>query len=275
MTTYINMSHCPLCGKNRKLIKFSPFYGDLASETDKTVQICEPCSQIWEDQNVKPYTKVLKQHLWSDKPKNGLDAVLRPLRLVNYLIRYGSEITANPESLAEHTFSVMFIANQIAGDLVNQGFEVNFRRVYNIAMFHDMGEIMTGDLPTPLKTPTIKKEVDRLESRASDIFNSWGVHTNDIDSYDYQVWKNTIVYKPKIVVIEINSGIDPYNTEHIHKPNHFQGTSFFPMYKLGLEKGYSFVLHTGNMIFIRDDLYSKLNLYYFNYLENFRRKWLS
>jgi len=39
---------------------------------------------------------------------------------------------------------------------------------------------------------------------------------------------------------------------------------------LGIEKGYKFVLHTGNMIFIRNDLFDKLNISYNNPLENFR-----
>ena len=36
---------------------------------------------------------------------------------------------------------------------------------------------------------------------------------------------------------------------------------------------YKFVLHTGNMFFIRDDLFEKLDISYNNPLENFRSKW--
>ena len=73
----------------------------------------------------------------------------------------------------------------------------------------------------------------------------------DIDSFDYQIWKSLQLYLPKIVIIEINSYIHPDVKDYIHTPNKFQGTSFNPMLELGIQKGYKFLLHTGNMIFIR------------------------
>jgi len=95
----------------------------------------------------------------------------------------------------------------------------------------------------------------------------------DIDSYDYQVWKSLQEYKPKIVIIEINSSVKVNNSDWIHTPGRYQGTGFKPTYDLGLSKGYKFVLHTGNMFFIRDDLFEKLDISYNNPLENFRSKW--
>lgn len=92
----------------------------------------------------------------------------------------------------------------------------------------------------------------------------------DIDSYDYQVWKSLQIYKPKIVIIEINSSVNTSNKDHIHEPGKYQGTGFRPTYVLGIEKGYRFVLHTGNMIFVRSDLFDKLNIHYDSPLENFR-----
>ena len=44
------------------------------------------------------------------------------------------------------------------------------------------------------------------------------------------------------------------------------------MLQLGIEKGYKFVLHTGNMFFVRNDLFDKLNIPY-NPLDNFRPNW--
>ena len=95
----------------------------------------------------------------------------------------------------------------------------------------------------------------------------------DIDSYDYQVWKSLEIYKPKIVIIEINSSIKVNNEVHIHTPDKYQGTSFKPTYNLGIEKGYTFILHTGNMFFIRNDLFDKLDIKYNDPLENFRSHW--
>jgi hypothetical protein len=91
----------------------------------------------------------------------------------------------------------------------------------------------------------------------------------DIDSFDYQVWQSLKQYNPKLVIIEINSSINTDNINHIHTPDIYQGTAFRPMYELGIEKGYTFVLHTGNMFFVRNDLFDKLNITYENSLENF------
>jgi len=76
----------------------------------------------------------------------------------------------------------------------------------------------------------------------------------DIDSYDYQVWKSVRTYRPKIVVIEINSSLPPTHPGLIHGTGSPQGTGFLPMLQLGREKGYTLVCHTGNLIFIRNDL---------------------
>lgn len=95
----------------------------------------------------------------------------------------------------------------------------------------------------------------------------------DIDSYDYQVWKSLHVYKPKIVIIEINSSVDTNNHSYIHDNRNYNGTGFRPTFELGLVKGYTFVLHTGNMIFIRNDLFPQLDFQYDHPLEHFRTNW--
>ena len=95
----------------------------------------------------------------------------------------------------------------------------------------------------------------------------------DIDSYDYHVWRNLKNYNPKIVIIEINSSVNTNNNNYIHQPPNYNGTGFRPTFNLGLEKGYRFILHTGNMFFIRNDLFDKLNINYNNELENFRTEW--
>jgi len=84
------------------------------------------------------------------------------------------------------------------------------------------------------------------------------------------VWQSLKNYKPKIVIIEINSSVNTNNLIHIHETNKYQGTGFRPMFNLGLEKGYKFVLHTGNMIFIDEKYFDQININYKNELENFR-----
>jgi len=105
--------------------------------------------------------------------------------------------------------------------------------------------------------------------RKTNIPSDFDILSIDIDSYDYQVWKSVKLYKPKIVIIEIDSSVSSNNSYHIHDGEKYFSTGFKPTYDLGIEKGYTFVLHTGNMFFIRNDLFSKLNIHYDNPLENF------
>jgi hypothetical protein len=97
----------------------------------------------------------------------------------------------------------------------------------------------------------------------------------DIDSFDYQVWESLENYRPKIVIIEINSAVQPDLEDYIHTPGVYSGTGFLPMYNLGVKKGYTFILHTGNMFFVRNDLYEKLNLDCSNPLDNFLYHWIN
>jgi len=95
----------------------------------------------------------------------------------------------------------------------------------------------------------------------------------DIDSYDYQVWKSLTIYKPKMVIIEINSSVNTNDSSYIHDNDTYIGTGFRPTFDLGIEKGYTFVLHTGNMIFIRNDLFPLLDFHYGHPLEHFITEW--
>jgi putative hydrolase of HD superfamily len=53
---------------------------------------------------------------------------------------------SHPESVAEHTFCVAFLA-MILADFVEE--EVDGERLLAIALLHDLGEAVTGDLPEP------------------------------------------------------------------------------------------------------------------------------
>jgi hypothetical protein len=92
----------------------------------------------------------------------------------------------------------------------------------------------------------------------------------DIDGNDYAVWK-AYDKKPKIVIIEINSSLDPQ--KDFFTPE--QGTNFSLMLKLGHSKGYFLLCHTGNMVFIKDeylDLFDELDGHYD--FEFFNKAWL-
>lgn len=80
----------------------------------------------------------------------------------------------------------------------------------------------------------------------------------DIDSYDLAIL-NSYEGKPKIIVIEINSTLRPGILQW-HNGVKFIGNSFSSTLSVAKDKGYTLVCHTGNMIFVRNDLISKLNI---------------
>ena len=79
----------------------------------------------------------------------------------------------------------------------------------------------------------------------------------DIDSYDLDVWETLERYLPKIVVIEVNSSIKPGIIQRHDNEN--QGNSFSATVNVGNKKGYTLVCHTGNCIFLRNDLINRIN----------------
>lgn len=79
----------------------------------------------------------------------------------------------------------------------------------------------------------------------------------DIDSFDYAVWEK-MALRPAVVVVEINS--DELGSRTCLGPDDPPGTSFVSMLELGERKGYRLACHTGNMIFVRGDLFPRLGL---------------
>ena len=81
----------------------------------------------------------------------------------------------------------------------------------------------------------------------------------DIDSYDFHVWRGFQDYNPKIVIIEGNSMIAP-GIWQIHEEGLSQGSSFTALLALGEQKGYKLVCHTGNLIFVQEQVVPELKL---------------
>lgn len=74
----------------------------------------------------------------------------------------------------------------------------------------------------------------------------------DTDGKDYEIFK-ALEAKPKVVIIEIDSSIPP----EAYRYNKEGGAGYLPMVKLGIEKGYFLLAHTGNLVFV-DKQYKKL-----------------
>jgi SAM-dependent methyltransferase len=110
---------------------------------------------------------------------------------------------------------------------------------------------------------SINKDKDSKESLDSilattPIPKDFDILSIDIDSYDLEVWESLKNYLPKIVIIEINSSIKP-GIYHRHNSSK-QGNSFSSTIEVSKNKGYKLVCHTGNCIFVRNDLANRLNI---------------
>ena len=103
---------------------------------------------------------------------------LRKLRNVQ---RCGVLRVLSPESIAEHSFYVTAIAMSIAKKLEAEGVRVNYRKLVDRAMFHDVEEGITGDIPHPFKRSSehihriLEEEKDKI---VQEFFPAWVTEAN-------------------------------------------------------------------------------------------------
>lgn len=75
-----------------------------------------------------------------------------------------------PESLAEHSSECAILAHALAV-IGNKHFGKNYDtgKVAIMALFHDVPEVFTGDMPTPVKyaNPVIRKEFANIEEEST------------------------------------------------------------------------------------------------------------
>ncbi|RXK32714.1 5'-deoxynucleotidase [Arsenophonus endosymbiont of Bemisia tabaci Asia II 3] len=76
---------------------------------------------------------------------------------------------ARTENISEHSLQVAFVAHALAC-IKNRKFngQLNPERITLLAMYHDASEVITGDLPTPIKyhNPQIANEYKKIEKYA-------------------------------------------------------------------------------------------------------------
>ena len=90
---------------------------------------------------------------------------------MKYIDRWALMRNTRKETLSEHSLETAFIAHSLSV-IENRrlGGNVNAEKVALVAMFHDAPEIITGDLPTPVKyyNQEIKNAYNEMESAAKD-----------------------------------------------------------------------------------------------------------
>jgi 5'-deoxynucleotidase len=91
------------------------------------------------------------------------------LARMNLIQRWPLMRSVSKENISEHSLQVAFVAHALAV-IKNKKFDgdANPERVALLAMYHDASEVLTGDMPTPVKyyNPDIAKEYKRIESAA-------------------------------------------------------------------------------------------------------------
>lgn len=91
------------------------------------------------------------------------------LSRMKYIHRWALMRNTKEENLAEHSLETAYIAHALAL-IRNRRFKGNIdpEKAAVFALYHDTAEILTGDLPTPVKydNPTIKNAYRQIEKSA-------------------------------------------------------------------------------------------------------------
>lgn len=93
------------------------------------------------------------------------------LSRMKYINRWGLMRNTINENISEHSLEVGFIAHAL-GIINNEIFHgsLNAERLAVLGIFHDVTEIITGDMPTPVKyySPVIRNAYKEVETVARD-----------------------------------------------------------------------------------------------------------
>jgi 5'-deoxynucleotidase len=90
------------------------------------------------------------------------------LSRMKYITRWGLMRATRPETLSEHTLETALITHAlILMGNARRGLNLDPGKGVLLALYHDAGEIITGDLPTPIKYHSHRlneayKEVERM-----------------------------------------------------------------------------------------------------------------
>lgn len=90
---------------------------------------------------------------------------------MKFIRRWGLMRSVNEENIAEHSAQVAQLAHALA--LIKNklyGGELNADRIATMALYHETSEVMTGDLPTPIKyyNDEIKRSYKEIEHIANE-----------------------------------------------------------------------------------------------------------
>lgn len=128
-------------------------------------------------------------------------------------------------------------------------------------------EIYKNITPILRKVSSNQKSCNSLDSilKGKKFNKNFDILSIDVDSNDLQIWESLKNFKPKIVVIELNSNFNVGIFKRHSKAS--PGSSFSSILKTGNKKGYILLCHIGNLIFI-DKKYSEILKLSKNFIKN-------
>ena len=114
-----------------------------------------------------PKERSPKQYSFKRRPSSFFAIISR----MRYIERWSLMRNSRPENLSEHALDVALIAHCLAtlGN-VRYGKHLNADRAALIGLYHDASEIITGDMPTPVKyaNPEIRDAYHQVEDTAQE-----------------------------------------------------------------------------------------------------------
>ena len=114
-----------------------------------------------------PKERSPKQHSFKRRPSSFFAIISR----MRYIERWSLMRNSRPENLSEHALDVALIAHCLAtlGN-VRYGKHLNADQAALIGLYHDASEIITGDMPTPVKyaNPEIRDAYHQVEDTAQE-----------------------------------------------------------------------------------------------------------
>lgn len=92
------------------------------------------------------------------------------LSRMRYITRWGLMRNTRSENVMEHSAVVAMFAHALAVLHNKSGGSVDANRVGMIALFHETGEVITGDMPTPIKyfNPEITQAYKAIETESEE-----------------------------------------------------------------------------------------------------------
>lgn len=123
------------------------------------------------------------------------------LARLRYIRRWGLMRSVMPENDAEHSLQVAMLAHGMALLGRNRyGRDCNPEHIVTLAVYHDVSEVITGDMPTPVKyhSPELRgayKDVEKMANQRllamlpDDLRGDFSPYLSEGADYDHQIVK--------------------------------------------------------------------------------------